>query len=183
MRTCGQTQRFLEHVKTGQLKRNHPGQRRIPCVTATFFLFFQVCVLADVSELVERGEQDGSRKTARRPPCQTAIYRAATATQEWSSTSTHWIMKKLSTGCASVSFSCSLTLALLHAAVSARAPIPWLQPARRDECSLRARITLTLGSLSLILRLKTPLKWHETWWGWQRPVSIRRRAGVVYLFY
>lgn len=53
MLTCRQIQGFLEHVKTGQRKRNHPGQRNIPCVSDTCVFSrpsFQLCLQFSLRE-------------------------------------------------------------------------------------------------------------------------------------
>lgn len=50
--TCRQIQRFLEHVKTGQSKHNHSGQRNIPGVSDTCVFF--TCVFSIILAVLLR---------------------------------------------------------------------------------------------------------------------------------
>lgn len=114
-------------------------------LVSVILVFFHVRVFNYVSRLVERDKQDYHGK--KHSSCSTAIYGAAVASQEWSSTLTYWIMEKLSTGWATVSFSLFPYIHFTQhdAAAVSVCSIPWLQPARVDECTLQAQITVTSG--------------------------------------
>lgn len=73
-----------------------------------------------------------------------------------------------------------LTLALLNTVVqlSMYAPIPWLQPARLDKCSLQARITVTSGHCHSSCALKHHL--NDTKLTRQQQVSIKPCIGGVF---
>lgn len=143
-------------------------------------LFFHVRVFDDVSRLVERGKQALPWKTTRQSLCSAAIYRAGCS---HAGMVLHLDLLNYEEAvdrlydCLLLLF---LTLALLNTVVqlSMYAPIPWLQPARLDKCSLQARITVTSGHCHSSCALKHHL--NDTKLTGQQQVSIKSCIGAVF---
>lgn len=88
---CRQIRRFLEHVRTWLSKCNHPGQKNIPSVTATFsfLFFFELCVF---NYAAWSRESSAFWKTTHALPVDSCG--ALAASQELSNL-TYWIVEKL----------------------------------------------------------------------------------------
>lgn len=156
MLTCRRIEKFLEHVKTGQWQRNHPGQRNIPCVSDTGVVSspcFRLCLQAcwERQARLPWGKNtlitaDSYLRSCRSPEGM-VVYLDLLNYGE--------AVNRLSNGLLRSVFP-YIHFAQHGAAAVSGCSIPSLQPARVDEYTLPSGIAVTPTLLLWILLLTTP---------------------------